>query len=318
MQKNIFPTVAAVIVAVIFGFSFLFTKDALFYLSPFQLLGLRFALAALSLTLLAACRMVTLRIRPAHLPGLLKIAVWQPVLYFICETYGVKLTSASESGVVIALVPMAVTVLSTFMLGERITAGQGFCIGAAVAGVMLMALGGSSGGRGETEGHLPGVFLLFGAVLAAGFYNIFSRRAAADHAPLDITFVMMWLGALVFNAVGLTQSYLTGQMTNYAAAVRHLPVVTGLLYLGLLSSVVAFLLLNYALSRLPASRTAVFLNLIPVVSVLAGVVFYGERPGAWQMAGGALILLGVWGTNYFAGRPDRLQAVVDDRKRMTG
>lgn len=318
MQKSIFPTAAAVTVAVIFGFSFLFTKDALFYLSPFQLLGLRFALAALSLTLLAVCRLVTLSIRPAHLPGLLKVAVWQPVLYFICETYGVKFTSASESGVVIALVPLAVTVLSNFMLGEKIAAGQGFCIGAAVAGVMLMALGGSPGGMGETKGHLLGIFLLFGAVLAAGFYNIFSRRAATDYAPMDITFIMMWLGALVFNAVGLTQSYLTGQMNNYVAAVQHLPVVSGLLYLGLLSSVVAFFLLNYALSRLPASRTAVFLNLIPVVSVLAGVVFYGERPGAWQLAGGALILLGVWGTNYFAWRPDRLQGAADDRAGIAG
>lgn len=306
MQKRIFPTAAAATVAVIFGFSFLFTRDALFYLSPFQLLGLRFALAALSLTLLAACGLVKLCIQRSHLIGLLKIALWQPVLYFICETYGVKFTSASESGVVIALVPVAVTVFSTFMLEEKIQARQGFCIGAAVIGVMLMALGGPASGAGDDKSHLLGILLLFGAVLAAGFYNIFSRRAAAKYAPLDITFVMMWTGTLVFNAVGLTQSYLTGQLNNYAAAVRHLPVVTGLLYLGLLSSVVAFFLLNYALSRLPASRASVFLNLTPVVSVLAGVLFYGERPGAWQLAGGALILLGVGGTNYFyASQNDR-------------
>lgn len=318
MPKQFLPTTAAVTVAIIFGLSFLFTKETLQYLSPFQLLGLRFALAALSLTLLVACRLVRLRIRLQHLPGLLKIALWQPVLYFLCETYGVKLTTASESGVVIALVPVAVTVLSIFILGEKITARQGACIGLAVAGVMLMALASSSNGGGESKFHLLGILLLFGAVMAGGFYNIFSRQASTEYPPLDITFVMMWLGALVFNAAGLTQSYLTGQMGNYYAALQHLPAAAGLVYLGLLSSVLGFLLLNYALSRMTASRTAVFLNLIPVVSVLAGVLFYGEKLGAWQMAGGALILLGVWGTNYFAERADKLPEEVEERLGVSG
>lgn len=313
MTRHFYPTAAAVTVAVIFGFSFLFTKGALFYLSPFQLLGLRFALAALSLTLLALGRVITLRIRLSHLPDLLKIALWQPVIYFICETYGVKFTSASESGVVIALVPVAVAVLSVFMLKEKITPGQGVCIGGAVAGVMLMALGGAAGENGESSSHLAGIFLLFGAVLAAGFYNILSRRAANIYTPLDITFVMMWLGALVFNAVGLTQSYLAGRLIDYIAAMQQLPVITALLYLGLLSSVVAFFLLNYALSYLPASRAAVFMNLTPVVSVLAGVLFYRESLSLWQLAGGAFIVLGVWGTNYFAGEPGKIR---DTKERL--
>lgn len=300
--KQFYPVASAVLVSVVFGFSFIFTKDALIYLAPFQLLGLRFALAALSLTLLAACGLIRLKIRPDQLPALLKIAVWQPVLYFIFETYGVKLTSASESGVVIALAPVAVTVLSGFMLGERITSSQGVCIGAAVAGVMVMALGGNSAAAGSSPGHLIGILMLFGAVLAAGFYNIFSRRAAASFAPMEITFAMMWLGALVFNAIGLVQAILDGRPADYVAPLKHLPVVAGLLYLGLLSSVVAFFLLNYSLSRMPASRTAVFLNLIPLVSLSAGVLFYGERLGPWQLAGCTLILLGVWGANYFAGR----------------
>lgn len=114
---------------------------------------------------------------------------------------------------------------------------------------------------------------------------------------------MMWLGALVFNAIGLSESYFSGQLEVYYTSLRHPQVLVGLLYLGLFSSVVAFFLLNYALSRLPASRAAVFLNLIPVVSLLAGILFYGERLGIWQMAGCGLILLGVWGTNFYAVNP---------------
>lgn len=78
MFKDVYPTLAAVMVAVIFGFSFLFTKAALFFLNLFQLIGLRFALAVLCLTVLAACRPVKLNICLIYLPGLLKIAVRQP------------------------------------------------------------------------------------------------------------------------------------------------------------------------------------------------------------------------------------------------
>jgi len=290
-------------VSVIFGFSFVFTKGTLAYLSPFQLLGLRFGLAALALTSLTAVRLIRINIKMAHLPSLLKIAVLNPVLYFTLETYGVKYTSASESGVVIALAPMAVMVLSILMLGEKITAGQRVCIAAAVAGVALMALSGPGAPGGAPANHLLGILVLFGAVMAAAFYNVFSRQGAASFSPMDITFVMMWLGALVFNAIGLSESYFSGQLGVYYTSLQHPQVVVGLLYLGLFSSVVAFFLLNYALSRMPASRAAVFLNLIPVVSLLAGILFYGERLGIWQMASCGLILLGVWGTSFYAVNP---------------
>ncbi|MTI83019.1 MAG: DMT family transporter [Firmicutes bacterium] len=305
MFKDAYPTLAALTVAVIFGFSFLFTKAALFYLSPFQLIGIRFALAAFSLTALALLKVVKLNIRPRHLGDLLKIAIWQPVLYFICETYGVKLTSASESGVIIALVPVATAVLSMVILKEKITFWQGLFINAAVLGVVLMALGNPAAGLKGESGHLWGVLFLFGAVLAAAFYSIFSRRASAVHAPLDITFVMMWLGAVIFNIAGFIQSYWTGQLGNYIDIWHNLPVVVGILYLGILSSVIAFFLLNYTLSYLSASRAAVFLNLIPVVSVLAGILFLNEQLGSWQVGGGLLIILGVWGTNHFTWRPEK-------------
>lgn len=303
MQKNHYPVAAALAVAFIFGLSFVFTKETLTYLSPFQLLGLRFGMAALSLTLLVALKIVKLNIKTENLPELIKIGLWQPVLYFIFETYGVNYTTASESGVVIALVPMAVMVLSIIILGERITSGQAVFIAAAVAGVAVIALAGPDIQPGApSENHLIGIIMLFGAVTAAGFYSIFSRRASTRLGPFEITFVMMWLGAIVFNAIGLTNGYLTGQLAGYYTFYQYPSVVYGIVYLGLISSVAAFFLLNYTLSRIPASRAAVFFNLTPIVSLLAGIIINGERLGEWQLAGCGLILLGVWGTNHFAGR----------------
>lgn len=303
--KQAYPILAAMVMAVIFGFSFLFTKVVLSYLLPFQLIGLRFALAALVLSALAWLQVIKLNIKLSSLPDLLKVAVWQPVLYFTCETYGVKYTTASESGVIISLVPVVVAVLSYFILKEKATSRQFLFISAAVAGVAFMVVGSSAGRAAAPWEHIMGIFFLFGAVLAGGFYSIYSRRAAEKYTPVDITFVMMWLGAVVFNTVGLVQSFWYDQLDNYAAGLQQPPVVTGLLYLGVLSSVVAFFLLNYSLSQLPAPRVTVFLNLTPVIAVLAGVIFNGEHLGTWQLIGGSLILLGVWGTNHYGSEQEK-------------
>nr|WP_281246376.1 DMT family transporter [Desulfoscipio geothermicus] len=74
-----------------------------------------------------------------------------------------------------------------------------------------------------------------------------------------------------------------------------------------------FFPLNYALSHLPASQAAVFMNLTLVVSVLAGVIFFDEYLGNWQFLGGAFILLGVWGTSYLAEKRGKIRNPAQNR-----
>ena len=312
LLKQTYPTAAAIIVAVIFGLSFLFTKDVLAYLAPFQLMGLRFTLAVSVMGLLIALRAVKLNIKAADLPDLLKIAVFQPALYFVFETYGVKFTTVSESSIIIALAPVLITVLSIFMLGEKINGKQFVCIGAAVVGVTVMVLGGNAEENADNAKHLLGLLLLIGAVVTTALYNVLSRRAAAKHSPLDITFIMMLVGAVIFNLLGIVQSYLTGAWQNYVKVLHNSSALMGLLFLGILSSVAAFFLLNYALSKLPAPRVAVFLNLIPVVAVAAGMLVYGEHLSLRQLSGGMLILLGVWGTNALTAKADEAKNAVSN------
>ena len=80
---------------------------------------------------------------------------------------------------------------------------------------------------------------------------------------------------------------------------RAAPVLPAILYLGVLSSVVAFFLVNFNLSRLRASQSSVYSNLSTAVSVAAGVFLRGERFGPLQATGAVLILPGVWGANTF-------------------
>ena len=135
-KGNRLPYIASAASAVIFGFSFLFTKAALDNLDMFQLLGSRFLVAAVLMSVLKTLKLIT----PAKVRSLLLVAIFQPVLYFIFETIGVDLTSASESGVLIALIPVAVAVFASPMLKERLSLLQWLSIFASVGGVILITL----------------------------------------------------------------------------------------------------------------------------------------------------------------------------------
>ncbi|HHW98300.1 MAG TPA: DMT family transporter [Firmicutes bacterium] len=301
--KRAKPYLAGIGSSAIFGFSFMFTKGALDKLDVWRLIGFRFLLASIVISLLMATRLV--KVDLALIPGrsrgkdwrpLLWVALLQPIAYFIFETFGVSLTTSSQAGMLIALIPIFVIILSTVFLGERPSLQQAGFIVLSVAGVIFIAWQQSS-----TAGAASwlGLALIMGAVITAALFNIGSRRASAQFAPVEVTCVMMWVGAIIFNLLALFFHWRAGNLATFFAPLADPQVIMALLYLGIGSSVVAFFLVNYGLSQLPASQAAVFSNLTTVVSIVAGVVFRNE-PFYWFHAlGAAAILVGVWGANYF-------------------
>jgi drug/metabolite transporter (DMT)-like permease len=299
------PYLAGLGYASIFGFSFIFTRGALDHVAPYHLLGLRFAAAFLFLNLLKLLGLVRVKVTPAHIKALLPLAFFQPLLYFSAETFGVQLTSSSHAGMMIAVIPIFVTILAAIILKERPRPTQIPFILASVGGVMLIMAMQKQNGSGSS---FLGSILLIVAVLAAACYNIASRRASARFAPIQITWVMMLVGAVAFNLIALGQCAAAGSLTLYF---EPLPLVwPAVAYLGILSSVTAFFLNNFALSKLPAAQSAVFSNLVTVIAVTAGVLFRNEPFYWYHAAGAAAILVGVWGTNWFAhsGRQENARA----------
>ena len=107
---------------------------------------------------------------------------------------------------------------------------------------------------------------------------------------------MMVTGAVAFNFIALLVHPVgVGQYLLPLAEVW--PAV---LYLGSLSSVAAFFLINYSLSQLTATQASVFSNLTTIISTVAGVVLLGEPFHWYHWLGALAILVGIWGTNRFA------------------
>jgi drug/metabolite transporter (DMT)-like permease len=199
----------------------------------------------------------------------------------------------------IALIPVFVTLLAALFLKEIPSPLQAASILTSVFGVGFIVLG---GGRLSTSGHTLGLVALLGAVLSAAIFTILSRWLSQQFRPVELTFVMMWAGAIFFGGLAFFEAQNRLTPTPILALLQQREVWTAVLYLGLLSSVVAFFGMNYFIAKIGAARSAVFANLSTIVSVAAGIGLRGEPFHWYHLVGGVLILLGVAGTNRFRPR----------------
>lgn len=279
----------------IWGLSFIFTKSGISNMDVYHFLGYRFGTAALILLVLKLLNIIKLQYSLEDLKKLLLISLIQPLSYFILEIHALQLNTTSEVGIMMALIPVIVAILSPVFLNEKPSKKQFSFILLSVFGVLFMIVM-----KGLTfKINLFGIFILFLAVLCGSFYNILARKFSSNCTPVEMTFVMMWLGAIVFNGISITKHLINGNLHEYFKPLSDPNVVISVLYLGVLASIVAFFLFNYNLSKLSASNVAAFTNFTTVVSIIAGVLIYKEPFFWYQIVGTLFILIGVAGTNYY-------------------
>ena len=301
-QKRIhtLSLLAAITAAVIFGMSFMFSKLALAVAKPTVLLAFRFAVAfiAMTLVILANALIGRLRGRPLFafslkgkpIGSLVLLGLIQPVLYFFCENYGILYTSSAVAGTIIAVVPIACILMDVLVLHEKVTRRQVICAVLCIGGVALIYTG------GETHISLLGLLLLLMTVGCDAVYYTLSHKAAAKFTAFEVTYVMFTVGMLFFIPSALIQG--AGHMAEtFLPAIQSGSFWGAVIYLGVVSSVVAYFLLNFANAHLTVSEASLFSNVTTVVSVLAGVVLLKEPFGLWQIVGVAVILVCVYAAN---------------------
>lgn len=286
----------------IFGFSFMFSRIALNYATPFVMLMYRFVITFVLLLIIACCASkreaasentqidwLRFKLRGKRIWPLIAMGIIQPVGYFLCESYGISLTNSTFSGVIIALVPIATIVCGMITLKEFPHARQIVMSLVSIAGVILMTVQ----QRADGQIHFLGVLLLIGAVITGSYFIVISRKISTEFSVLERTVVMMGIAAIAFTLLAFMQT--CADFSALTEPVTHAPFLMSILYLALCSSIVAFLAINYANNYLPVVKTAAFSNLTTVVSLFAGVIFLGEPFSAVSLLASVLIVVGIWG-----------------------
>jgi drug/metabolite transporter (DMT)-like permease len=294
MRRNVH--LAGVIYATIFGFTFMFSKVALDYVRPIGLIAYRFLIAIIVLEILRRFKVIHIRFEKKHFKHLFLVALFQPILYFVFETFGIRLTTSGEAGMMITLIPIFVTILSSVILKEAPKKIQIFFILLSVSGVLFIQIMKSSSGL---DVNLWGLLLLLGAVISAALFNIASRNASKTLKPYELTYFMMLGGALVFNTLYIIQLSIESRLGDYFTNLSHLELVVPILYLGVIASIGGFFLVNFALSKVPAHVSSIYANLSTIVAIIAGAWLLNEKLNYYHFIGAFMIIIGVYGTVRF-------------------
>ncbi len=284
---------AAIGFTLIFGFSYMFSKIALTYVSPMGLVAYRYLFAFVALELLRRLHLVDIQFKRFNLKIMGLIVLFQPILYSVFSTYGLNLIASSEAIMMIALIPVFAGIISAIVLKEVPTLKQILFILISVAGVVYIQVSLQSV---ESSSRPIGFLLILISVISGAMYNVISRAASTSMRAIDITYGMMVAGVVVFNLVYLTELLRLGTPGLYIENLSELRLVFPVLYLGLLSTVAAFFLLNFALSKLPAHVVSIYANLVTVIGIFAGYVILSETLFAFHFIGSLFIILGVYGT----------------------
>lgn len=287
-KHTFFAVLAAIFAQVIFGLSFLFTKICLNTASALVVIANRYFVAFLGLSVVMLITKNKFSFKK-NMWKLLLMSLFQPIVYFLCETYGIQQTTSSFSAVMIAMIPIVAMIGGIFFLGEKPNFFQYVFAVLSTLGVVIIAV------TGVEEGSVApiGVLLLLFAVIASAAYNISSRLFSKEFSVLERTYAMTLVGFVCFSVFAFIENI--SCPVHLVSSFFHWEYTGGILYLGIVSSVIAFLCLNYANTYLPVSKTTMFSNLTTVVSVIAGVLILDEPFSFVTLMGTVMIVLGVIG-----------------------
>lgn len=280
------------------GLTFLFTKMGLQSFTPLSFAHVRIASAGMALLLMAAVNARqhgTLQLRLGdHLLALV-LGLLGMTCFPFCFTLAMQHTSAANAGLIFGTTPVAVALLSWLLGLERLSRIQWLGLTLSVAGIALVML---AQGVTLSLAHLQGDLLMLGAMFNWAMYTVLNRFVPAYKSSLQFTaYAALW------GLAGLTLLSYSQWSSVSLQAVSPLAWLGGLCA-GILSTAMAYVIWNNSVRDMGPAKTAVYLNLVPLVAAISGFVLLNEALG-WQHLGAAvLIIAGVLLTRNKACAPD--------------
>lgn len=209
--------------------------------------------------------------------GVLGMAVYQSLAYFAAT-----LTSATNMGIILSLMPMMALTLSITSLGNRLTAGA--LVGAVLSfgGVLVVISAGNLSTLIE-QGVNMGDAMMLVATLAYAVYSTLLKKWQLRMPPLQLLYMQVLVAIIV-----LLPLFILSPKAGLSPS--NIPLI---LYACIPTSMLAPLMWMHAISRLGPSRTTLFFNLLPIITALIAAAVLGERLALYHLLGGALTLGGV-------------------------
>ncbi len=265
----------AMSVAVMWGMGFIVAKSAMSHFSPIFLMALRFALTAL-------CLVWFFRPSPKLYKDLFWIALVSAAIQYSLTFNGVNGIDASTAALLVQLeVPFGL-LLAWVMLGDRVTVKQFFGMAVSFLGAMFIL------GEPKLEGDLIFAFMVIGGAFTWAVGQVMIKKVGELNGFILISGVAVFATPQLFIASAIFESgqleqIQTAAFTDWASVA----------YLGIVMTAFAYAIWYYLLGAYKVNQVMPYLLLLPVTSVLGGILILDEIMTLKIALGGALAIAGV-------------------------
>lgn len=280
-KKNYQGHGAALLTILIWGTTFISTKILLADFQPIEILVFRFVMGFAALWLICPRRLQT--------SGLKQEAVFAAAglsgicLYYLLENIALTYTLASNVGVIISVAPFFTAILAHILIGSeekfRINFFIGFLI--AMAGIMMISLNGA-----RLELNPMGDLLALLAAFVWAIYSILSKKISGFGYPVVLSTRRTFFYGILFMIPAAWIFDLRLDLSGFAEPKNLL----NLLYLGLGASALCFVTWNFAVKKLGAVKTSIYIYMVPVITVITSVLILGEKI-TWMSGLGVIFTL---------------------------
>lgn len=283
-NKKLAGHLAALLTIIIWGTTFISTKILLQDFQPVEILFFRFVMGFLVLCIVCPHRLQNVSRRQEltfAAAGLCGIC-----LYYILENIALTFTMASNVGVIISAAPFFTAILAHLFMKSEEKLRVNFLIGfvVAVVGVVLISFNGSA-----LELNPMGDLLAVIAAFVWASYSILTRKISSFGYPVILTTRRTFL----YGILSMIPTLFFFDFELEPARFENMANLLGILYLGLGASALCFVTWNFAVKRLGAVKTSVYIYMVPVITVITSVLILQEQVTVISGIGTVLTLIGL-------------------------
>lgn len=204
-------------------------------------------------------------------------------LQFLLQFAGLARTTVSHAALMVGTLPVLLAVGASIFAHERLDRVGWAGLVASTAGAALIVFGGSHHGSHGDVPSLAGDLMIVVSLIISLGWLLLNQRLLRDHSPLVVTAYGLTAGTVM---LAIWVFSIDGPPPVHVSLEAWLALAAS----GLLCTASTTFLWNWGLTRVPASRAGVFLNLEPMIGSLLGVTLLGERLGPIAWLGGAMIV----------------------------
>ncbi len=277
---------------VFWAFSFIWFKVANETYRPLTIVFIRLLISVILLNIFISASRSRTRIKKKDRKLFILLAVFEPFLYFLGESFGLTYVSATTGSVIISTIPVFAATGAWILFREKLKPVNYAGIIVSFTGILVFLLNRD----GSLSFDIRGILLLTFAVFSAVGYNLTLSRLVGSYDPICIVNIQNMIGALLFLPV-----FLISDLQHFISTPFHAKNLIPVVKLAIFASCGAFILFAHAVRQMGVTKANVFTNCIPLFTALFSFFILGDKMTLQNIAGMAIVIAGLF-MSQFNGR----------------